>query len=239
MCPHRVQKNAIAIAAFQITNSKIATLTAGSAETLQKNRRMKSQIAAFRNRKFQIAMFFCLWNSKDKSKVPKLSEIKYRCDFLGTRFRIAAFPRFRNRSVFGTLRMCPHGVWNSVCVLPPASHTWEPHTRGMLLHVGHYRSRPQTSECTLRVSLPCRRDFTKLSRAIPDPCVSLVLLSRVWTWLNPTSKFPWCPGIYVLRKWQPSSRTRLSKDSKSLQSTSVGFLVPSSAHPQTNELWTL
>ena len=77
----RSQKIAIAIAAFSNRKFEIATLTAGSAEKSQKHRGMKSQIAAFRNRKFQIAMRFCLSNSKDKSKVPKLSEIKNRCDF--------------------------------------------------------------------------------------------------------------------------------------------------------------
>ena len=57
---------------FQIANSK-------SQLSLQKNSRMKSRnvksrIATFRNRKFQIVMFFCLWNGKDKSSVPKLSD---------------------------------------------------------------------------------------------------------------------------------------------------------------------
>ena len=105
-----VPKIAIAIAAFSNRKFKIATLSAGSAEKSQKNRGMKSQIAASRDRKFQIAMFLCLRNSKDKSKVPKLSEIRNRCDFLGARFQIAAFPRFRNRSVFGTLPNLKVGV---------------------------------------------------------------------------------------------------------------------------------
>ena len=39
---------------FQIANSKSQL----SPQVPQKNRGMKSQIAAFRNRKFQIAMFF-------------------------------------------------------------------------------------------------------------------------------------------------------------------------------------
>ena len=51
------QKIASAITAFSKRKFKIAILTASSAEKLQKNRGMRSQIAAFRHRKFQIACF--------------------------------------------------------------------------------------------------------------------------------------------------------------------------------------
>ena len=59
---------------------------------------------------------FCLWNSRDKSKVPKLSDIENRCDFLGVQF--ATIPHFWNRSVFGMLRTWPfHLVGDSWLIL--------------------------------------------------------------------------------------------------------------------------
>ena len=97
------QNTASAIAAFSNRKLNIATLTAGSAENRRKSR---NEIANRCVSKSQIPNrnVFCLWNSKDKSKVPKLSDRKNRCDFRGAQFQIAAFPCFRNRSVFGTLR---------------------------------------------------------------------------------------------------------------------------------------
>ena len=50
--------------------------------------------------------------------VNKRAFLKNCCEFLGVRFRIAAFPRFRNRNVFGTLRCKPveisENVWEAL-----------------------------------------------------------------------------------------------------------------------------
>ena len=95
------QRIAIASRCLFRLQLKIATLTAGSA----KNRRtiaqwdrksLSSEIANFKSQ-------CCLspLNSKDRSKVPKLSVLKNRCDFLGALFRVATYCIFKIAMVSG------------------------------------------------------------------------------------------------------------------------------------------
>ena len=77
----------------------------------QKNRTMTSQIAAIRNRKFQTQNVLCIWDSKDKSKVPKLSE-KESLRFLGgaiSNRSVSTFPksqRFRDAKLERVMCSC-------------------------------------------------------------------------------------------------------------------------------------
>ena len=57
---------------------------------------------AFSNHKSANRKFYCRNRRKIARKSQKKSQ-KNRCDFLGCGIKIAAFPRFQNRCVFGTL----------------------------------------------------------------------------------------------------------------------------------------
>ena len=69
-------------------------------------------------RKFQIVLGFVCKTARTGRRCPNF-QIKNRRDFMGVRFRNAAFPRLRHRSVFGTLR-------TPACHVVPVSHTYNP-----------------------------------------------------------------------------------------------------------------
>ena len=101
------QKIAITIAAFSNRKFEIATLTAGSAEKL------RNEIANRCVSKSQtpIAMFLPV-NSKDQSKVAKLSENKNRCDLWGcdSNCSISAFSKSQHFRDAKTLSHTPQSV---------------------------------------------------------------------------------------------------------------------------------
>ena len=84
----------------------------------QKNRNRRKIASVFKSQSSN-RKFYC----RDRRKIARKSQKKShknRCVFGGCRIKIAAFPRFQNRSVFGTLRpfLClkrcyghPMGVW--------------------------------------------------------------------------------------------------------------------------------
>ena len=64
-----------------------------------KNIAIAEKSLAFSNRKVQNRKFYC----KNRQKNRRKKSQKNRCDFWGCGIKIAAFLRFQNRSVFGTL----------------------------------------------------------------------------------------------------------------------------------------
>ena len=99
---------------FRRTGSKVSRESFAPSETtfffrqlsVPKNRNRRKIASVFKSQSSN-RKFYCRNRRKIARKSQKKSQ-KNRCDFWGCGIKIAAFPRFQNRSVFGTLSSPGH-----------------------------------------------------------------------------------------------------------------------------------